>query len=154
MLADIMESHSMQENLEDTLEQIENDYWGDPTYSSYLVNTCHQLRKKTLKDFTVEDLRIMIGQNISLDILIPMAIERLKQNILAEGHFYPGDLLQNVLTADPGYWQKNPILHRKLSKLFRNNQTSLEKRAGSSLNKGTYKGLLESFKEFSKIEVS
>lgn len=144
----------MQVNLDNTLEQIENDYWGEPTYGSYLVTTCHQLRKKLLRDFTVEDLRILIGQNFSLDTLIPMAIEQLKQNILAEGHFYPGDLLMNVLKSDSSYWKKNPVLHRKLSKLFRNNLPSMEKRAGKSLNKGTYKRLVESFEGFSKIDVS
>ena len=138
-------------NLGQTLEQIENDQWGEPAYTSYLVTTCHQLRKKPLKDFSVEDLRIMIGQNISLDILIPLAFEQLKQNILAEGHYYPGDLLQNVLTADKAYWLKNTVLHKKVSKLYTNNLPSLEKRAGKSLNKGTYKSLAKAYGEFSKI---
>jgi hypothetical protein len=142
----------MQVNPEATLEQIEKDFWGEPTYTSYLVVTCHQLRKKPLKDYTIEDLRIMIGQNMSLDILIPMAIERLKQNILAEGHMYPGDLLKSVLTSDINYWQKNPDHHRKLIKLFQNNQPSMEKRSGTTL-KGTYKRLLESFEAFMKINV-
>src|SRR4030095_16748115 len=113
--------------LEQSLEQIENDYWGEPTYDSYLVTTCHQLRKKPVKDFTIEDLRILIGQNISLDILIPLAFERLKQNIMAEGDFYPGDLLQNVLRADKSYWLKNPAIYRKLSKLYKNNLPFIEK---------------------------
>lgn len=141
----------MHVNPDHTLEQVENDQWGEPTYGSYLVTTCYELRKKPLKDFTIEDLRILIGQNFSLDTLIPMAIDRLKQNILAEGHFYPGDLLLHVLKSDPGYWKKNPILHSRLSKLFRNNLPSLEKRAGISLNKGTYKRLVESFEDFNKI---
>ena len=144
----------MQLNMEDTIEMMENDFWGEPTYGSYLVATCHQLRKKPLKDFTVEDLRIMIGQNFSLDILIPMAIERLRQNIMAEGHFYPGDLLKSVLTADANYWQKNPLLRRKLSRLFRNNQPSLEKRVGKSINKGIYKRIVESYEEFIKIGIN
>jgi CDI immunity proteins len=141
----------MQVNLEETLEQIENDYWNEPTYTSYLVTTCHQLRKKPLKDFTIEDLRIMIGQNISLEILVPMAIERLKQDILAEGHCYPGDLLKQLLIADIKYWEKNPVLHRKLCKLFSHNQPSLEKRVGKSIDKGTYKRLVESYEAFIKI---
>jgi hypothetical protein len=136
---------------EKTLEQIENSYWVDPTYDSYLVTTCHQLRKKPLKDFTVEDLRIMIGQNISLNILIPMAFERLKQNILAEGDFYPGDLLKSVLTAEASFWVTNLDLHRKLVRLYRNNLPSLEKSAGRSFNKGIYKRISESFEVFNKI---
>ena len=40
-----------------TIEQLEQQYWGEPSYSSYLVRTCYALRSKPL-----EDLRIMIGQ--------------------------------------------------------------------------------------------
>ena len=144
----------MQVNLDESIEQIENEYWGEPTYDSHLVITCHKLRKKPLKDFTVEDLRIMIGQNISLELLIPLAIERLKQNIMAEGDLYPGDLLQSVLRANESYWLQNPGLHSKLVKLYNNNLTSLEKRAGKSITKSIFKGITESFEEFSKINVS
>jgi hypothetical protein len=58
-----------------TLENLENDYWGNPNYDSYLVRRCHELRKIPLENFSVEDLRIMIGQQISLDYLIPLALE-------------------------------------------------------------------------------
>ena len=139
-------------DLEKTLDQIENTVWGEPDYPSYLVITCHQLRKKPLKDFTVEDLRIMIGQNISLDILIPMAFERLKQNIMAEGDCYSGDLLNNILTAESSYWIKNPILHRKLTKLFRNNFPSIEKLVDRSITRGIFNTIKKNFEEFSNIQ--
>ncbi len=144
----------MQVDRDKTLEQIENIYWDDPSYGSYLVTTCHQLRKKPLKDFTVEDLRIMIGQNISLNILMPIAIERLKQNILAEGDFYPGDLLNNVITAEVSFWMDNPDLHRKIIRLYKKNLPSLEKRAGRSFNKGSFKRLSERFEVFTKLHDS
>lgn len=57
-----------------TIEGIEKDYWGDkPDYDSHLVTTIFRLRKKNLDEFTTEDLRIVIGQNRSLPILIPLA---------------------------------------------------------------------------------
>ena len=138
-------------DLEQSIQQIEKVYWGEPSYSSYLVTTCHQLRSKPLKDFTIEDLRIMIGQNISLDILMPLAFERLKQNIMAEGDFYPGDLLHAVLTSDPSYWLKNPVLHRRLTKLYKNNLPHMEKRAGRSLKKDIGKKMAEIFDAFRMI---
>ena len=79
-----------------TLEQLEGKSWGEPTYSSHLVRTCTALGKKPLKDFTVEDLRIMIGQKFSLKFLLPLAIEALEDNVLAEGDYYPGDLFYSV----------------------------------------------------------
>ncbi|MBO0357916.1 hypothetical protein J0X19_08170 [Hymenobacter sp. BT186] len=144
----------MQVDTEQSLEQIENEYWDEPTYDSYLVNTCHGLRKKPLQDFTVEDLRIMIGQNISLDILIPIAFDQLKQNIMAEGNFYPGDLLQNILRVDRSYWLRNPIIHRRLNKLYRNNFPSIEKRVGKSITKTVFKEIIDSFEKFNRLNVS
>ncbi|MEL1246041.1 contact-dependent growth inhibition system immunity protein [Flavobacterium sp. DGU11] len=111
----------MQPELSKTLDQLENTDWGEPTYSSYLVRTCHALRKKPLQDFTIEDLRIMIGQNISLEYLMPLAIPELEKNILAEGDFYPGDLLKAVLSAEGGFWEKHQGTHERVATLFRQN---------------------------------
>ena len=61
-----------------SLESLEKNFWGEiPKDESYLVTTCHTLRKKQLKEFNTEDLRIMIGQNIGLKYLIPLALETL-----------------------------------------------------------------------------
>src|SRR4051812_43426117 len=87
-----------------TLHELEKEDWAKPIYPSYLVQTCHALRHKPLGTFTVEDLRIMIGQKISVPILVPMALERLEENPLAQGDFFPGDLLKNVLQIDASYW--------------------------------------------------
>ena len=83
-----------------TLEQIENDDWGEPEFDSHLVKTCHRLRRKPLEEFTTEDFRIMIGQNISLEHLVPRAIEKLREEPLAEGDYYGGDLLSAVIKCD------------------------------------------------------
>ena len=58
-----------------TLDQLEGVDWGEPTYSSYVVTNTHRLRKKPLREFTPEDLRFMLGQQISLPILMPMALD-------------------------------------------------------------------------------
>ena len=97
----------MKPDLNQTLEQLEKETWKNPGYDSYLATTIYSLRKKPLKDFSINDLRIVIGQNMGLDHLIPIAIEKLRKNLLAEGDFYPGDLLNNVLEVDESYWKKN-----------------------------------------------
>ena len=83
-----------------TLEQLEEQTWPEPDFSSQLVETCHRLRTKPLDDFTVEDLRIMVGQKIGLLHLLPLAIKILKDDPLAEGDYYPGDLLTSVIGAE------------------------------------------------------
>ena len=80
-----------------TLEELEHEIWDEPSFDSNLAKTCHQLRKKPLDQFTTEDLRIMIGQKIGLKHLMPIAINILETEPLAEGDYYPGDLLSNVV---------------------------------------------------------
>lgn len=91
-----------------TLQELEGEDWGEPNFPSRLVQMCHALRRKPLRDFTVEDLRVMIGQNFSLNYLMPLAIEQLRRDPLVEGDFYPGDLLYAVLRAESGFWQARP----------------------------------------------
>ena len=81
-----------------TIEQLENIYWGDDIgWPSGLVIAVHRLRRKPIDEFTVEDLRIMIGQDIALKYLLPKAMEVLRADPLAAGDFYEGDLLKSVI---------------------------------------------------------
>ncbi len=96
---------------EKTLQELEGSDWGEPEFPSHLVVTCHRLHRTPLRDFTVEDLRIMIGQGIGLPFLVPLALERLEEDPLVQGDYYPGDLLGAVLGIDPGYWRDRPDLH-------------------------------------------
>jgi hypothetical protein len=111
---------------EKSLENLEKDYWGQPDYESHLVKTCHQLRKKPLKEFEIEDLRIMVGQNIGLTFLIPLALEKLRENILAEGDYYEGDLLNSVLTNKEIFWKERPDFFDKLEIMVNGNSELLK----------------------------
>ncbi len=88
--------------------------WGEPEYDSYLVTTCHRLRRKPLRELSVEDLRILIGQRIGLLWLIPLAVEVLEAEPLAEGDFYPGDLLAAVLRVGPDFWVGEPEWYQRI----------------------------------------
>lgn len=80
-----------------TLEQLEKDDWGDADAPTWLVQECHRLRRKPIEEFTTENLRIMIGQNIGLEYLVPKALEVLRTDPLAAGDYYDGDLLKAVV---------------------------------------------------------
>jgi hypothetical protein len=98
----------MKVNLNRTIEELESSDWGAPTTGTDvtgLVITCHLLRKKPLKDFSIEDLRMMIGQDIGTIYLLPIAIAVLKKDIMCEGDYYEGDLLHNVLSCKTEYWR-------------------------------------------------
>lgn len=87
-----------------SLDSLEKVNWGNQDYDSPLVKTVHKLRTLPLNEYRIEDLRIMIGQNIGLNFLIPLAIEQLNVNLFAEGDYYEGDLLQVVLSSNKEYW--------------------------------------------------
>jgi len=59
----------------------------------------------------------MIGQNIGLYYLLPLAIEHLAENPLASGDFYPGDLLKNVVSIDLSFWREYPDFWWKVEEI-------------------------------------
>ena len=89
----------------------------DTTDSSALKTTCLTLYEKPLKDFTVENLRVMIGQNIGLEFLIPLAVEVLQENPFVEGDYYPGDLLSAVVKVEPVFWQNHQDFYWRVSEI-------------------------------------
>lgn len=135
--------------LSKSLESLEKDYWGEiPKDESRLVTTCHNLRKKQLKEFDTEDLRIMIGQNIGLKYLIPLAFETLNENILAEGHLYEGDLLKMVLTSDSDYWKNETDNWKRMLDIYNKNIEEIKKEAAEY---NTGRKIIKAFGEFEKI---
>jgi CDI immunity proteins len=103
--------------LDKSLRELEHEDWGEPTYDSYLVTTIHRLRRVPLRQFTIEDLRIMIGQNVGLQYLVPLALEHLRRDPLAEGDYYPGDLLKIVVSADAKFWQNHPEWRKEVEEI-------------------------------------
>ena len=57
---------------------------------------------------------MLIGQDIGLQYLVPIALDFLAENPWIAGDDYDGDLLFNVLRIDPGYWSSN---EKQLSRL-------------------------------------
>jgi hypothetical protein len=113
--------------LNKTLDELEGETWGEPEFTSNLVLRCHELRRKPLKDFSVEDLRIMIGQGISLSYLVPIALSFLVDNPFVEGDFYKGDLLICVLKIGQNFWNTNPDLHYELDSIVIDVKSTIDK---------------------------
>lgn len=108
-----------------TLENLEKEVWPKVDFDSHLVTRTSKLRKVPLNEFSNEDLRIMIGQNLGLPYLVPLAIERLKENVLAEGDLYPGDLLVTVTSTESDFWDKNLNYKEKLARLISDNDAPI-----------------------------
>ena len=110
-----------------TIENFEKQDFGNPNEApTNMVKRCLELCKVPLEKFTVEDLRLMIGQEFSLQYLIPLAIEHLHTDIFAEGDYYPGDLLNNVLSVDTKFWTANRDLWTKINELIKSKRNDIE----------------------------
>jgi hypothetical protein len=102
-----------------SLDDLEPPGWGDPPPgSTRLVAVVHRLRRKAVGELTVEDLRVLIGQRVSLDRLVPLAIERLREDPFAGGDMYEGDLLAAVLCTETGFWRRNPALAEEVRSIL------------------------------------
>jgi hypothetical protein len=101
-----------------SLQEFEGRDWSEPTYQSYLVQTLHRLWSKPINDFSVEDLRIWVLQGVGPRSFMPLAVERLAQNLKAEGEYYPGDLLCAVLRVEASLWSQHPTMQRQVHQLL------------------------------------
>ena len=98
-----------------TLDEFEDTTWGDPPEdATYVQRTCYELRRTPLGQFEAEDLRIMIGQQIGLELLVPRALGALIQQPLIEADMYPGDLLRAVLALPDSFWHSHPAEDQRL----------------------------------------
>ena len=87
-----------------TVEQLDGEVWPHSDFDSYVVQTSQAVRKKPIRSLSDEELRLAVGQRIGLEWLVRLALERLRENPLRSGDFYPGDLLHNVLEVPSAFW--------------------------------------------------
>lgn len=110
-----------------SLESLEKNTW--PALSSdegsYLIRACASLRTKQLQNFTTEDLRIMIGQEIGLYFLMPLAIETLTDNLFADGDMHEGALLKSVLDVDIKFWDDNKNYWLQINDLIKDRRQEI-----------------------------
>ncbi|MGW2542939.1 contact-dependent growth inhibition system immunity protein [Kitasatospora sp. NPDC001574] len=101
-------------NRDRSLEELERDSWPTPPAdATRLVAAVHALRRQPIGELTVEGMRLLIRQDVGLLHLLPVALELLRENPVAEGDLYPGDLLSAVLTRDPAVWNESAELRHE-----------------------------------------
>ncbi len=102
-----------------SIENLEKDFWGPtPKDSTPLVDKVHRLRTIQIEKIEPKDVRLLIGQNVGLRFLIPVALDILSDDIFIDTDFYNGDLLQNVLQVDKNFWNENKELKDTLDGLL------------------------------------
>ena len=109
-----------------SIEELENDYWGETEFSSYVSETCHSARKKPIAKLSHEEIRLMTGQKIGLKYLLPIAISILEKNPLIEVTFFKGDLLKQLLRLDIAEWKDNKTDLDKFRTIILDNYSLIE----------------------------
>ena len=109
-----------------SIESLEECDYGNPTTASTaLVEKCLSYVKLPVNTLNVEQLRLLIGQEIGLLYLIPLALDELNKNILAEGDMYEGDLLKNITSVPPAFWINNRELYEEVKLLLEVNSQKI-----------------------------
>ncbi|HEX5825753.1 MAG TPA: contact-dependent growth inhibition system immunity protein [Candidatus Limnocylindrales bacterium] len=91
-----------------TLEELDGEHWEEPDdRATGLIRNAHRLRTVPIGSLSVDDLRLLLGQQIGVQWLVPVALEHLREDRFAGG-LYQGDLLNAVLRAGSKYWDEHP----------------------------------------------
>ena len=98
-----------------TLAELEGLSLQEPSETDIaLVRMCLALMRVPVGQMTTENLQVLIGQEIGLKYLLPIALRNLALDPFAEGDFYSGDLLKVVVGVSPALWAAEPTLRRAL----------------------------------------
>ena len=116
-----MNINAVMDYLNKSLEELESMSFRRPEDSSSdLVKRIYIIRQKKLSKYSVEDLRLLIGQMQGLDYLIPLALAHLEDNPFIEGDYYEGDLLKNVLECNCEFWNGHLEEAKRMKDVVRN----------------------------------
>ncbi len=69
------------------------------------IQKIHSVRKKWLRDFTPDEIRVCLAQEIGVAFLVPKALSILNDNPWIEAEYYEGDLLKTCIDVPDDYWK-------------------------------------------------
>lgn len=136
-------------DLNQSLQELEHSNWGNPQGGSSLENECLKLRRVPLIEFQGSDLLRMISQDIGIEYLIPMAIERLRVDPLADREEYPGSLLGALFEASSKYWDRNPNSRKETERIY--DKILLNEKNDEDLTKDVLRELKRAYLTFSEF---
>ncbi len=94
-----------------TLEDIEADVWPEAEFPTSLIRRAHAYRKISLCDMQIEHVRLLVGQAIGAEILIPLALDVLAKTPCISGDLFEGDLVCAMGRPQlDAYWSAHPDL--------------------------------------------
>jgi len=82
-----------------------------------LISVCEKAINKKLKDLSPNEIRVLVGQSISLSYVVPLALDLLERDPLIFAGRYKGDLLVRVLDIPKSFWIENQELNDRMVEL-------------------------------------
>lgn len=70
------------------------------------IQKIHAIRNKCLRDFTVDEVRLCLAQDIGVAYLAQKALGFLETNPWIEAEHYEGDLLNTCIDISDEYWKQ------------------------------------------------
>ena len=131
-------------NFDKTIKQLMQLDLNSNSWDSGLIKKVEKYINQPLKSLDIEALRLLIGQNIGLEYLIPLAIDKLKENVLAEGDLYAGDLFKNVLDCNKQFWIQHKDYYQIVVDLYIDNISVFE-------SDNAYRQIRKSFELFNDL---
>ncbi|HEX7261307.1 MAG TPA: contact-dependent growth inhibition system immunity protein [Luteolibacter sp.] len=68
------------------------------------IQKIHAIRNKCLRDFTADEIRVCLAQDIGTSYLLPKALDLLEHNPWIEAEHYEGDLLNVCIDVEGECW--------------------------------------------------
>ncbi|MGC4979650.1 contact-dependent growth inhibition system immunity protein [Streptomyces sp. DT193] len=94
-----------------SLEELEGLRWpAPPADTTPMVRNVYELRRRPVATLEPHELARLIGQDVGLPWLLPLAVEILRDTASkqAEGGWFDDDLLYAVITRKPEVWATAP----------------------------------------------
>jgi hypothetical protein len=110
-----------------SIAELEAVQWPKPGPDvSPLFVRCYELRKQPLSELTVADWRVLIGQDVGLEHLMPMALDVVEKDPLIKTEHYRGDLLTVILQASSEFFRKRPEIRSRVEEILKFLPSALE----------------------------
>jgi hypothetical protein len=108
-----------------SLEELTGLAEGDPREAATpLVAAIQRSWRKPLAQLTAQEIGRLVVQLYGFPYLLDLVMPKLEADPLYNGGYYPGDVLSNLLRADPNLWAGRPEYQERLASLY---QRALER---------------------------
>ena len=105
-----------------------------PPYVTPMVEQIEIAYATPLKNLSVDQVRLLVGQQIGLEFVMPRALYELSKNPLVDASYYQGDLLNACLSVDREFWMEHEGHWYDLNTIFealRETMKDIEKQSES-----------------------